>query len=84
LSVVPDKNLVTNVGFREDATNTRPEQRNVFADLPVRAMDFPLRHPAGIARDTEADRAVEDAMFGGTVRRLFERLRASVPEQARA
>jgi hypothetical protein len=84
LSVVPDRNLVTNVGFRDDATNTRPEQRNAFADLPVCAMDFPLRHPADVARDADADRAVEDAMFGGTVRRLFERLRANIPEEARA
>jgi hypothetical protein len=84
LSAVPDRNLVTNVGFREDATNTRPEQRNAFADLPASAMDFPLRHPAALARDVEADHAVEDAMFGGTVRRLFQRLRAAVPEEAQA
>jgi Glycosyl transferase family 2 len=75
LSVVPQRNLVTNVGFRDDATNTRPEQRNAFADLPARAMEFPLRHPPRVERDADADRAVEDAMFGGNVRRLFARLR---------
>jgi hypothetical protein len=80
LSAAPGRNLVTNVGFRDDATNTRPEHRDAFAELPAVAMDFPLRHPERVERDVEADRWIEEAMFGGTVGRLFERLRARLPE----
>ena len=80
LSVVPSRNLVTNVGFRDDATNTRAEYRGVFADVPAVEIDFPLRHPASVERDAAADAFVEDVMFSGNVSRLFERIRARRPE----
>jgi hypothetical protein len=84
LSAVPSRNLVTNVGFRDDATNTRPEHRGPTADVPAVALDFPLRHPPAVERDVAADRVVEELLFGGNVTRLFERLRARRPAEARA
>jgi hypothetical protein len=80
LSVVPSRNLVTNVGFRADATNTHGEYRGIFADVPAVAMEFPLRHPSSLHRDVAADSFVEDVMFSGNVQRLFERIRARRPE----
>lgn len=53
LSIVPNVNLVTNIGFRSDATNTRiSDERLIVPTLP---MDFPLRHPAAIAPCLDAD-----------------------------
>jgi hypothetical protein len=83
LGVVPGRNLVTNVGFRADATNTRPEHRDSFAERPAVPMDFPLRHPDRVERDAAADGWIEQAMFSGNVGRLFERLRARRPEPSR-
>lgn len=80
LSAVPRRNLVTNVGFRDDATNTRAEYRGVFADVPAVAIDFPLRHPPVVDRDAAADRLIEDVMFSGNLGRLFERIRSRWPE----
>ncbi|MCE9613222.1 MAG: glycosyltransferase family 2 protein [Lentisphaerae bacterium] len=54
LCVVPNGNLVSNLGFHADATHTR-DADHPLAGLPVRPMAFPLRHPAAIAADTEAD-----------------------------
>jgi hypothetical protein len=84
LSVTPVRNLVTNVGFRADATNTRAEYRGVFAGVPAVASEFPLRHPARVERDVAADGFLEDVMFSGNVGRLFERIRARRPEPTKA
>jgi hypothetical protein len=84
LSVLPARNLVTNVGFGAAATNTRAEHRGIFADVPAVAIDFPLRHPPAVERDVAADEFLESVMFSGNVGRLFDRLRAHRAEQRHA
>jgi hypothetical protein len=74
LSVVPDVNLVTNIGFRADATHTRSAE-SAFANLPTAEARFPLRHPATVVRDADGDRFLEDVLFSGNLVRMFERLR---------
>jgi hypothetical protein len=44
LAVVPAVNLVTNLGFRDDATHTR-DSGDERANLPTQELNFPLRHP---------------------------------------
>lgn len=55
LSIIPNKNLVTNIGFGENATHTKSSgdfrQFNVAQKL-----DFPLKHPSFIIRDDVSDR----------------------------
>lgn len=41
--VRPAVNLVSNIGFREDASHTK--QKTSFADFPTKEMEFPLKHP---------------------------------------
>jgi hypothetical protein len=62
ISIAPNGNLITNIGFRFDATHTVMES-HPFAELPTREMTFPLAHPADITPDTEADRARAEAEF---------------------
>ncbi|MBW7840188.1 MAG: glycosyltransferase family 2 protein [Chitinophagaceae bacterium] len=50
LSVVPAKNLVTNIGFHNEATHTLAEN-NPSANIPAVAMEFPLVHPDKIIPD---------------------------------
>lgn len=53
LSVVPNVNLVTNIGFSNTATHTlKLDERHV---VPSRAMEFPLRHPAAMRPCEKAD-----------------------------
>lgn len=52
-SIVPNLNMVTNIGFGDDATHTQKLARSAM--LPALEMDFPLRHPANIAVDRSAD-----------------------------
>lgn len=53
LTILPNVNLISNIGFRSDATNTR--QRSRFADMPVSPVSFPLQHPPYVLRDAQAD-----------------------------
>ena len=70
LTVLPNCNLVSNVGFDRRATHTA-NRWNVFADLPREEIPFPLLHPPCIARNDGADRYTERRMFSGSVwRRL--------------
>ncbi|HMO34362.1 MAG TPA: hypothetical protein PKE07_15300, partial [Lacibacter sp.] len=48
LSVVPAQNLVTNIGFTQDATHTRAAD-NPAAELPSSSLSRPYRHPRLIA-----------------------------------
>ncbi len=53
LSIVPDVNLVTNIGFGAAATHTlTADERYVVTS---RAMEFPLRHPAAVEPCSKAD-----------------------------
>ncbi len=80
LHLLPTRNLVSNIGFGTDASHTHDPYSPV-AGLPTRAIDLPLRHPAGIARDAAADTHTESLLFSGTLQQLFERLRARVRDQ---
>lgn len=55
LSTLPKQNLVSNIGFCEEATHTynRNDLRN---NLPTVEMEFPLKHPQNVLRSAEADR----------------------------
>jgi hypothetical protein len=54
LALIPDRNLITNIGFGSAATRTRDELPSL-ANLPAQPIDFPLRHPAGVSLNREAD-----------------------------
>jgi len=57
LSILPSDNLVSNIGFGEDATHTRmlDDER---AHIPTVEMTFPLTHPPCMVRDTMADQRI--------------------------
>lgn len=79
LAVLPAVNLVTNIGFGVDATHMRESDRILCR--PAMELAFPLRHPASIARDVQADRRTECTLYSGgyagwlrrTARRLLGR-----------
>ena len=77
LCALPAANLVSNLGFRPDATHTKvgPEFRSPFAAIPTIPIGFPLRHPAAIQTDPETDAFLEEVVFSGNLKRTFSRLR---------
>ena len=90
LSVVPEVNLVENVGFGARSTHTTFE--DYVSEVKASPLPFPLRHPGVVAHNPEVDR-LENAMdarvrllyplaypldvAGRLVRYLMTRIRAS-------
>ena len=54
LSVNPNRNLISNIGFSEDATNATADPLGI-AGRPLEGIEFPLEHPAEVGRDEQAD-----------------------------
>ncbi len=77
LAAHPTSNLVSNLGFRDDATTTSiaDSHRSPFAAVPTARLGFPLRHPERVEADEDDDAFLEDVMFSGNLRRAFARLR---------
>lgn len=65
LSIMPSRNLVSNIGFDENSTHTKGE--TVFSRLPVKSIQFPLVHPNYVIRDSIADRQTEKIWFSSSV-----------------
>ena len=62
LAIVPEVNLITNIGFRPDATNTKH-------DSPLSALQLSeilqIEHPRFVFAHRDADEYVFDYLFGG-------------------
>jgi hypothetical protein len=57
LSILPSVNLITNIGFGQDATHTtRADDERAF--VPAVEMRFPLGHPPHLTRHVDADRRI--------------------------
>lgn len=67
LSVVPEVNLVENIGFGARSTHTTFE--DYVPEVKASSLTFPLRHPGVVAHNPEVDR-LENAM-DARVRLLF-------------
>jgi hypothetical protein len=55
LSIFPMKNLISNIGFRNDSTHTK-EGGSKWANISTDKMNFPLTHPPDIERDISFDK----------------------------
>jgi hypothetical protein len=71
LTVLPNRNLVTNIGFGPGATHT--SSRSDLASMPTEPMEFPLIHPERVAADSDADAFTGRTMFREGRRRRFAR-----------
>jgi hypothetical protein len=76
LSVMPARNLVTNIGFDGEATHTRLRSRH-HEEVSTRPMSRPLRHPTSTTPDEEFERALFKRRFP-----LGRRLVAALPTTA--
>jgi hypothetical protein len=67
LAILPNVNLVSNIGFGADATHTFSAESTAIEDLPLslaaEAIDFPLQHPHVMLPDTQIDRFMQDAFY---------------------
>jgi hypothetical protein len=76
LTILPNVNLVSNIGFDVGATNTIYHSSS--AKLPRQALKFPLRHPVFMIRDSQADRFTQKNHFGTGWKKTVKRTVAKV------
>ena len=63
LTATPNVNLVSNIGFGEDATHTT-SKKSSYAEVPVQPLGC-IVHPSEIAHEKNADEWAFDHHFGG-------------------
>jgi hypothetical protein len=76
LTILPNSNLVSNIGFREDATHTKGNSE--VANIPTEAIDFPLKHPPFMMRNIQADKYTEKIQFSATLLNRVKRKLISI------
>lgn len=62
LTILPDCNLVSNIGFVTEGTHT-VDSKDKFANLPVEEITFPLKHPFFMIRHAQADDFTQKTLF---------------------
>lgn len=72
LSILPNVNLVSNIGFSSAGTHLNNSQ-SIFANMQTQEMEFPLQHPSFVIRNKEADDFTYKTMFS-----LFARARRKI------
>jgi hypothetical protein len=93
LCIMPNVNLISNIGFGEEATHTTWKDSQ-WANLPPTEMPFPLQHPSRILRDKEADDFFVkevvltnvprlESTLGRALRKTRQACAAALPEPAR-
>jgi len=65
LSIVPQFNLISNIGFGNEATHTKLTA-SPFSNIPSMSLQFPLQHPDALKRDARKDSRTDNFMFSGT------------------
>lgn len=61
LSIIPRLNLVTNVGSGQDATHF--QENSPLLNLPVQSLEFPLKHPPFLIRDSRMDEVIQTTVY---------------------
>ena len=56
LTIIPNENLISNIGFRADATHTLDES-SIYANMPVVEIDE-ITHPVFVLPQKQADMVV--------------------------
>ena len=64
LNIIPEHNLVSNIGFGEMGGTHFIGSAAPFANLPVSEMPFPLQHPATMTQDIKSDYQINKSVYG--------------------
>ena len=62
LTILPNINLVSNIGFNSEATHTKKIVKHL-ANLPTEPLTFPILHPQFVIRDTQSDDFTQKNIF---------------------
>ncbi|MCA2847470.1 MAG: glycosyltransferase family 2 protein [Pseudanabaena sp. M135S2SP2A07QC] len=63
LTILPNQNLVSNIGFVAQSSTHTKNKNSPFANMSIETMQFPLKHPPLVVRDRQADDFTYSKMF---------------------
>lgn len=63
LSIVPETNLMVNIGLDEESTNTKEKDHPIYGNLQFQPLRFPLRHPSLVYADNRPERSLEKKIY---------------------
>lgn len=63
LGIISNVNLISNIGFDSDSTHVTANQKKRYENLQTEAIDFPIKHPTFIVRDSLADTFTQKTLF---------------------
>ena len=63
LGIIPNVNLVSNIGFGADSTHFQSKKKNKFENMPTEQIEFPLKHPDFVICDRKADNFTQKNLF---------------------
>ena len=67
VSAMPHCNLISNIGFRSDATHTHSE--SIYSEIQINEITFPIRHPSIFLPCLDADNFTGNSMFSTSIQR---------------
>ncbi|MDP5337684.1 MAG: glycosyltransferase family 2 protein [Nodularia sp. (in: cyanobacteria)] len=62
LSVLPNVNLISNIGFGNEATHTK-QAVSILSEIPTEKVLFPLQHPPFVIQNTKADQFTQKIVY---------------------
>jgi hypothetical protein len=80
LSIIPAVNLVSNIGFNQEGTNTR-FSGDSRGNIPLKSMSFPLIEPVGFARDKGYGLArfkKHELVYKNLARRIYRKIKRTI------
>jgi len=77
LALLPNTNLISNIGFGEGATHTR-YANGPFGNIPSHEMVFPLQHPSCLVRGKEADQCFIEQYIPRNGPSVYRRFRSRI------
>lgn len=77
LSIIPVRNMISNIGFESDGTHSR-NKKNPFACMKASDIISPLQHPKFVCRNRVADQGFINNFVLGSRRRIMEQKIASL------
>jgi hypothetical protein len=72
ISVMPNVNLISNIGFGENATHTFGD--SIYANMPISEVVFPLIHPEIFRPNANADAYTANSNFKSTYFQRFKKV----------
>ena len=82
LSIIPAKNLITNIGTGEESTHAKDISENITKDTGLISffynqryeLDFPLKHPKYIIQNVEYDKKIDRRIYANIFKRVILKL----------